>query len=148
MTLTYSRVPPCDGVTGLFLIVPAGELSSVDVVPFPDGRDPVITQSSAEILVGDCSDVMNMDVTGNRCRAFPGVIGDPTVVAMVGLDVMHLGEYTPLDCVGKYAEWDICDDFETIKGMPVYYGGDLCDSDDSDWEDPYDIVCNSITLMP
>ena len=25
--------------------------------------------------------------------------------------------------------------------MPVYYGGDLCESDESDWEDPYDTVC-------
>ena len=25
--------------------------------------------------------------------------------------------------------------------MPVYYGGDLCTSDESDWEDPYDIAC-------
>ena len=25
--------------------------------------------------------------------------------------------------------------------MPVYYGGDLCDSDESDWDDPYDIAC-------
>ena len=25
--------------------------------------------------------------------------------------------------------------------MPVYYGGDLCDSDESDWEDPYNIAC-------
>ena len=46
-------LPPCDSVTGLFPIVPAGELSSVDAVPFPDGRDPVITQSPAEVLVGD-----------------------------------------------------------------------------------------------
>ena len=41
----------------------------------------------------------------------------------------------------KCAEWDIRDEFETIDGMPVYYGGDLCTSDESDWEDPYDIVC-------
>ena len=27
-----------------------------------------------------------------------------------------------------------------IDGMAVYYGGDLCDSDDSDWDDPYDIA--------
>ena len=38
-------------------------------------------------------------------------------------------------------EWDIRDQFETIDGMPVYYDGDLCDSDESDWDDPYDIAC-------
>ena len=110
-------LPPCDSMTELFPIVPAGELLSVDAVPFPDGRDPVITQSPAEMLVGDSH------------RAVPGVIGDPAVVAMVGLDVMRMGEDTLLDCVGKCAEWDIRNDFETIDGMPVYYGGDLCDSD-------------------
>ena len=29
-----------------------------------------------------------MDVTGDSYQAVPGVIGDPAVVAMVGLDVM------------------------------------------------------------
>ena len=28
-----------------------------------------------------------------------------------------------------------------IDGMPVYCGGNLYDSDESDWEDPYDIAC-------
>ena len=37
-------------------------------------------------------------------------------------------------------EWDIRDQFETINGMPVYYGGDLYDSDDSDSDDPYEIA--------
>ena len=34
-----------------------------------------------------------------------------------------------MDCDGECAEWDIRNEFETIDGMPVYYGGDLCDSD-------------------
>ena len=29
------------------------------------------------------------------------------------------------------------DQYETFNGMPVYYGGDLYDSEDSDWDDPY-----------
>ena len=44
------------------------------------------------------------------------------VVAMVGLDPVQRGE------------------FETIDGMPVYYGGDLCDSDGSEWDDPWDLA--------
>ena len=56
---------------------------SVDAVPYPDGRDPVITQSPAEMLVGD------------SYQAVPGIIADPAVVAMVGLDVMWMGEDTP-----------------------------------------------------
>ena len=32
---------------------------------------------------------------------------------------------------------DVEDQYETCNGMPVYYGGDLYDSEDSDWDDPY-----------
>ena len=132
---------PCDGGTGLFPIVLTGELSSVEAVPFPGERDPVITQLPAEMLVGDCGDVLNRDVTGNSCWAVPGGIGEPTVLAMIGLDVMPMGEGVQLHGADKCVEWDIRDEFETIDGMPVYYGGDLCISDESDWEDPYDIAC-------
>ena len=37
-------VLPCDEEKGLFPIVPTGELSSVETVPYPGKRDPVITQ--------------------------------------------------------------------------------------------------------
>ena len=33
-------------------------------------------------------------------------------------------------------EGDFLDQYETFNGMPVYYGGDMYDSKDSDW-DPY-----------
>ena len=29
---------------------------------------------------------------------------------------------------------DVQDQYETFNGMPVYYGGDLYDSEDSDWD--------------
>ena len=32
---------------------------------------------------------------------------------------------------------DVEDQYETFNGMPVYYGGDLYASEDSDWDDPY-----------
>ena len=32
---------------------------------------------------------------------------------------------------------DVQDQYETFNGMPVYYGGDLYDSEDSDWDNPY-----------
>ena len=35
---------------------------------------------------------------------------------------------------------DVEDQYETFNGMPVYYGGDLYDSEDSDWDDPYDLA--------
>ena len=34
-------------------------------------------------------------------------------------------------------EGDVQDQYLTFNGMPVYYGGDLYDSEDSDWDDPY-----------
>ena len=37
-------------------------------------------------------------------------------------------------------EGDILDQYETFNGMPVYYGSDLYDSEDSDWDDPYAIA--------
>ena len=36
-----------------------------------------------------------------------------------------------------YMDGDVEDQYETFNGMPVYYGGDLYDSEDSDWDDPY-----------
>ena len=93
-------LPPCDGMTGLFPIVPAGELSSVDAVPFPDGRDPVITQSPAEMLVGD------------SCQAVPGVTGALPWLLWLDLICDADGEDTQLDCVGKCAEWDFRNDFD------------------------------------
>ena len=41
---------------------------------------------------------------------------------------------------GRIHGGDILDQFETFNGMPVYYGGDLYDSEDSDWDDPYAIA--------
>ena len=32
---------------------------------------------------------------------------------------------------------DLLDQYETFKGMPVYYGGNMYDSEDSNWDDPY-----------
>ena len=32
---------------------------------------------------------------------------------------------------------DVEDQYETFNGMLLYYGGDLYDSEDSGWDDPY-----------
>ena len=146
---------PFDHVEGLSPIVPVGELSAVDparrppgglqLVPavwteFPDRRDPVITQLPVEVPVGDNRDVVDMDITVDICQVVLDVIDSRAVVAKVGLDTVRMGEETLMDCDGECAEWDIRNEFETVDGMPVYYGGDLYDSDDSDWEDPRDLV--------
>ena len=41
---------------------------------------------------------------------------------------------------GRIHGGDILDQFETFNGMPVHYGGDLYDSEDSDLDDPYAIA--------
>ena len=133
-------LPGEDG-TGLFPIVSTGELLSVVAVPFLAERDPAITQLPAEGLVGECSDVVYKSVTEHSGRSVPEVVETPAMVAMVGFDVRPMVEDTLLDRVDKCAEWVIRDQFQTIDGMPVYYGGDLCDSDESDLDDPYDIAC-------
>ena len=131
--------PRYDG-TGLVSIARTGELSSVEAVPFPGERDPVIAHLPVKMLVGDCGQVGSRDVPGVSGQTVPGGLGDPAVVAMVGLDVMPMGGRIQLHEANRNAEWDICDEFETIDGMHVYCGGDLCDSDESDWEDLYDIA--------
>ena len=62
--------------------------------------------------------------------------GTPAVVAMVGSTALPRSTDTTLVCVDECTDCDILDQFETINGMPVYYGGDLYDSD---WDDPYAI---------
>ena len=132
-------LPGEDG-TGLCPIVPTDEMLSVVAVPLPAVRDPVITQLPVEELVGECGDVVEESISVHSGWSGSEVAKTPAVVAMVGIDAMPMGKDTPLDFVDKCAEWDICDQFETIDGMAVYYGSDLCDSDESDWDDPYDIA--------
>ena len=82
----------------------------------------VIAQSPVEGLVRDCDDVGEEGIT------VPGGWSGPEVAK------------TPLDCVDECTAWDNGYQCETIDGMTVYYGGDLCDLDESDWDDPYDIA--------
>ena len=125
----WERFLPDEDGTGLCPIVPTDELLSVVVIPLPDVRDTVITQLPVEGLVGECSDVVEESITVHGGWSGPEVAKTPAVVAMVGIDAMPMGQDTPLDGVDQRAEWDIYDQFETIDGMAVYYGSDLCDSD-------------------
>ena len=122
-------------------------------------KDPVIAQLPADGLVVDMDvvdmddvdmdvvdmdvvdlDVVDMDVMENDCLVVPDVNDSCAVVAMIGLDMVRRREETPMNWDGECAEWDIRNEFETIDGMPVYYGGDLCDSDGSEWDDPWDLA--------
>ena len=57
--------------------------------------------------------------------AVPDVVNSCAVVAMVGVDAVHTGEEMPMDCDAYCDMRDPRNDFETVDGMPVYYGGDL-----------------------
>ena len=58
--------------------------------------------------------------------------GDNTDICIMA-DILSWGEY-------ESGDWDIGYQREIIDGVTVYYGGDLDDSDDSDWEDPEDVA--------
>ena len=55
----------------------------------------------------------------------------------LGLMQCTLGEESPMDCDTDSDMWDPQNDFETVDGMSVYYGGDF---NDSDCEDPRDLA--------
>ena len=56
---------------------------------------------------------------------------------MVGTDAVQTGKVIPMDCDDDYDMRDPRNDFETVDGMPVYYGGDF---NYSDCEDPRDLA--------
>ena len=70
-----------------------------------------------------------MTVVQEVCQAVPDVVNSRAVVAMVWVDAVHTGEEIPKDCDADCDMRDPRNDFETVDGMPVYYGGDFNDSD-------------------
>ena len=56
---------------------------------------------------------------------------------MVGVDAVQAVEGIPMDYGDDCDIRDPRNDFETVDGMPVYYGGDF---NDSDCEDPRDLA--------
>ena len=107
---------------------------------FPSIQDPVLARFSANGSGRDSRDVVDMEVTRNNYPTAPAGCGGHAVVVTVGFHTDRKREEAAMDWGGDGTRWDICDEFETVDGMPVYYGGDLCDSDDSEdseWEDPW-----------
>ena len=81
----------------------------------PDGRDPII----AEVLVRDDKDVEDMDVTVDSSQAVSDVIEDRSVVAMVGLDAMQMGEDWEDPCDLVYAEYMERYNLDAPEGMEL-----------------------------
>ena len=87
--LLSSSVFECAGPVGPSgTVLPGDEEKGL----FPIVPNPVITQLPTDMLVRDCGDIVNRDVTGNSCWAVREGIGDPAVVDMIGLDAMSMGE--------------------------------------------------------
>ena len=130
--------------------VHAGVLFPVVLTEFPVLDDPVVVRLHADPTVIDTRSVVDMAVVEEVRLAVPDVVHDRAVVAMVGIDAVYTGEESPMDCDADDDTWDPRNDFETVDGMPVYYGGNF---DDSNCEDPRDLAyimrigCFGITLM-
>ena len=75
-----------------------------------------------------------MAVVGEVLAAVPDGFDSLHVVAMVGVDAV---EGIPMDYGDDCDIRDPRNDFETVDGMPVYYGGDF---NDSDCEYPHDLA--------
>ena len=99
-----------------------------------------MASSPGEVLVGNCDVITDGNIAGHDGWSDPEMVGSSSVVVRAGCAALPRCTDTTLVCVDEYTECDILDQYETINGMPVYYGGDLYDSEDSDWDDPYEIA--------
>ena len=91
-------------------------------VPLLAVKDTRVASSPGEVLVGNCDVTTDGNITAGHDGWLAQADTDTTT------------------CVDEYTEGDILDQFETFNGIPVYYGGDLYYSEDSDWDDPYAIA--------
>ena len=103
-------------------------------------KDPMIPFLPADGPVGDVTHAVDMDAMRNSYPTVPAIGNCRAVVAMVGLEGAQRREEAPREYGSDCVEWDIRNEFETIDGMPVYYGVDLCDSDGSEWDNPWDLA--------
>ena len=134
---------------------PAGMLFPAVLTEFPVLKVPVVERLPADLTVFDTGSVVDVAVVEEVRPAAPGVVHGRAVVAMVGVDAGHKGEEIPMDCDADSDVWDPRNDFETVDGMHVYYGGDLNDSDcedprdlaDEDWLDWYNLLRKDVLLI-
>ena len=89
------------------------------------------------MLVSNCDVTADGNITaGLDGLLAPGMIGSSSGVVRAGCAALPSCTDTTTH-VDEYTEGD---QFETFNGMPVYYDGDLYDSEDSDWDEPYAIA--------
>ena len=126
----------------MILVDTGGAFPSFDVVRW----DPTIPAESAS-LRGPGGPVMLLrtfpqsDQGGGECMdmhgGWPGlnVAGTLTALAVVNLRAGSTVTDVSSDGVDDCEDWDSGYQREIIDGVTVYYGGDLCDAEESDWED-------------
>ena len=111
-------------------------------VPLPAIKDPMFTLSPVEEMVGECDVVTEGNIMVLGGGSDTEIVGTPAVVAMVGMNTLPIRNDAPFDYGDSYTAWIVINGYqcEIVDGVTVCYGGNLCDSDESDWEDPYDIA--------
>ena len=77
------------------------DLVLVVAVLLPAVRDPMVTPSPVQVIVGDCSVVTEENITGHDGWSDPDVVGTHSVVAMVGRNALPISNNTPLDWVDE-----------------------------------------------
>ena len=123
----------------------------------PSGMVPTVPSSSAILvdpggrtaLPGDGGpnlgpDVREDDLVLGAAVPLPAENIDQATLSPVEVRVSTCDVTTDGKIAAGLVNWNtegyILDQYETFNGMPVYYGGDLCDSEDSDWDYPYAIA--------
>ena len=133
--IPFAVDPDIDGT--LSPIDPAGILFPAILTEFPVLMDPVVALLPPDPTVFDTKSVVDVAIVEEVRLAVPDVFDSRAVVAMVWVDVVQTGEGITMDCDADCDMRDPRNDFETVDGMPVYYGGDF---NDSDCEDPRDLA--------
>ena len=94
-------------------------------VPLPAARDPRVASSPGEVLVDNCDVITDGNIAGLDGSSDPEMVGSSSVVVRPGCAALARSSDTTLVGVNECPECDILDQFETINGMLVYYGGDF-----------------------
>ena len=99
---------------------------------------PLRTFPQSDQVGGEC-----MDMHGGWSG--PNVARTPAAVAAVDLQAGSTVTNVLSDGVDDCEAWDSGYQCEIIDGVTVYHGHcDLCDSEESDWEDPEDVTSSEI----
>ena len=104
------------------------------------GGDPMIPRLHGKGLEKNYAETGEESIAVHNVWSDPDVARTQAVIATVGLIAGPTVDDDAVDCADECAAWDSGYQLEIIDGVTVYYGGNLCDSEESDWEDPFYIA--------